>query len=91
MGFIDKLPHELVSAFRSTLEEVARADLLLLVVDVSDPRAETQIQVVRDVLESLHAGGTPTLLVYNKIDRLETVPANTPQAVYILRKGKPGA
>lgn len=90
VGFIDKLPHELVSAFRSTLEEVARADLLLLVVDVSDPRAEAQIQVVRDVLESLHAGGTPTLLVYNKIDRLETVPANTPQAVYISAKEQQG-
>ena len=58
--------------------------------DASDPRAETQIQVVRDVLESLHAGGTPALLVYNKTDRLETVPANTPQAVYISAKEQLG-
>jgi len=68
VGFIQNLPHDLVAAFRATLEEAAEADLLLHVVDASSPMRERQTKVVEDVLRELGAGGKPTLLVYNKID-----------------------
>ncbi len=70
VGFIRDLPHDLVASFRATLEEVVQADLLLHVVDVSDPRRETRMNVVRGVLESLGVVGTPTLAVFNKLDRI---------------------
>lgn len=69
VGFIDKLPHELVQAFRSTLDEVRGADLLLHVVDASDPGAGNRIAVVDEVLSSLGAGDIPRILVLNKADR----------------------
>ncbi len=71
VGFIRKLPHRLVEAFKATLEEVVQADLLLHVVDVSHPLAEEQIRAVNAVLEDIGAAGKPTLMVFNKIDRLE--------------------
>ncbi len=70
VGFIRKLPHGLVEAFKATLEEVVRADLLLHVVDISHPQAEEQIQSVNAVLEEIGAAGKPTLMVLNKTDRL---------------------
>lgn len=70
VGFIRKLPHGLVEAFKATLEEVVQADLLLHVVDVSHPQAEEQIQSVDAVLQEIGASGKPTLMVFNKIDRL---------------------
>jgi len=70
VGFIRKLPHGLVEAFKATLEEVLNADLLMHVVDVSHPEAEDQIQSVDTVLRELGAEGKPTLMVFNKIDRL---------------------
>lgn len=70
VGFINKLPHELVSAFKSTLEEVSNADLILHVVDVSCAFYDKQMQVVEDVLESLHASDIPRITVYNKCDAL---------------------
>lgn len=70
VGFIRKLPHGLVEAFKATLEEVVQADLLLHVVDVSHPQAEDQIQAVDAVLREIGAEGKPTLMVFNKIDRL---------------------
>jgi GTP-binding protein HflX len=72
VGFIRKLPHRLVEAFKATLEEVVEADLLLHVVDISHPQAEEQILSVNQVLEELHANGKPTLMVFNKIDRFES-------------------
>jgi GTP-binding protein HflX len=76
VGFIKKLPHGLVEAFKATLEEVVQADLLLHVVDISHPLAEEQIAAVNTVLKEISAEGKPTLMVFNKIDRLEgTVPA----------------
>jgi GTP-binding protein HflX len=69
VGFIQKLPVTLVAAFRATLEEIADADLLLHVVDVSHPRASDQIDVVEDTLAELDATRLPKLLVLNKIDR----------------------
>ena len=71
VGFIRKLPHRLVEAFKATLEEVVQADLLLQVVDVSHPLAGEQIRAVNAVLEDIGAAGKPTLMVFNKIDRLE--------------------
>lgn len=70
VGFIRKLPHGLVEAFKATLEEVVQADLLLHVVDVSHPEAQEQIESVNSVLEEIGAEGKPTLMVFNKIDQL---------------------
>ena len=69
VGFIRKLPHDLVEAFKSTLEEVVYSDLLLHIVDASNDTAEKQITVVEEVLKELGAGDKPTLLVLNKIDK----------------------
>ncbi|RKU28992.1 GTPase HflX [Candidatus Poribacteria bacterium] len=71
VGFIKKLPHQLVAAFKATLEEVTEADLLLHVVDVSHPKAEAQIDAVDTVLKELDASDIPMLVVLNKIDQLE--------------------
>ncbi len=70
VGFIRKLPHRLVEAFKATLEEVVEADLLVHVVDVSHPRADEQIAAVHTVLAELHAVEKPTVMVFNKIDCL---------------------
>jgi GTP-binding protein HflX len=69
VGFIRKLPHGLVEAFKATLEEVVQAELLLHVVDVSHPQAAEQIAAVNTVLQEIGAGGKPTIMVLNKIDR----------------------
>lgn len=74
VGFINKLPHDLVQAFRSTLEEVSNADIILHVVDLSCPHHEKQIQVVNDVLASLGAGDIPTIMLYNKTDAADQSP-----------------
>ena len=86
VGFIEKLPHDLISAFRSTLEEAARADLLLCVVDSSDPQSEEHIRVVNEVLESLSAADKPMIMVFNKCDLLEDCPQNGKNAAYISAK-----
>ncbi|MCA9665765.1 MAG: GTPase HflX [Myxococcales bacterium] len=71
VGFIHDLPSELVEAFRATLEELDEADLLLHVVDISDPSYEAHIAAVRRIVADLGLAETPTLLVFNKIDRLD--------------------
>ncbi len=71
VGFIQQLPVTLVAAFRATLEEVVEADLLLHVVDISDPHAWDQIDVVEDTLAGLDATRIPKILILNKIDRGE--------------------
>lgn len=71
VGFIRKLPHGLVEAFKATLEEVVQADLLLHVVDISHPQAEEQIAAVNSVLDEIGAGEKLTIMVFNKIDQLE--------------------
>ena len=78
VGFIRKLPHHLVEAFRSTLDEVRYADLLLLVSDVTDPEVRNHIRVTEEVIASLGADGKPVLYVYNKSDLLGDVPALSP-------------
>jgi GTPase len=70
VGFIRKLPHELVEAFKSTLEEAVSADLLLHVVDVSDEEADVHVKVAESILMSLGAAGKPVLLLLNKLDKV---------------------
>jgi GTPase len=70
VGFIKKLPHDLVASFRSTLAEALEASLLLFVVDASDPTCESQLDVSRGVLREIGADAVPSLLLLNKIDRV---------------------
>ena len=69
VGFIHKLPHGLVKAFHATLEEVAHADLLLQIVDASDPHHKEQMQTTQEILTELHASDIPMLTVFNQADR----------------------
>ena len=71
VGFIKKLPHDLVASFRSTLEEAVEADLLLHVVDASDPALADHVAVTREVLSEIGADEVPTWLLLNKIDRVD--------------------
>ena len=75
VGFISNLPHSLVNAFKSTLEEAERANLILLVLDASDEKAEFQYNTVTKVLEEIGADKTPKIIVLNKIDKLTENPA----------------
>ncbi len=96
VGFIRKLPHDLVEAFKSTLEEVLYADLLVHVVDGSNPEHEAQINVVLDVLKELGAEDKTIVTVVNKIDKLADKqiqadqPSNASHTVYISAKDKLG-
>ncbi|KFE71757.1 GTPase HflX [Hyalangium minutum] len=71
VGFIQKLPHDLVASFRSTLDEALEASLLLYVVDASDPTWNTQLEVTRTVLREIGADAVPSQLLFNKVDRLD--------------------
>lgn len=71
VGFIRKLPTHLIESFKSTLDEISEADVLMHVVDVSHPSLEDHIKVVRDTLSDIDAHDKPTLLVFNKVDLLE--------------------
>ena len=76
VGFIRKLPHHLVKAFKSTLDEVVYADILLIISDVTDPEVADHIEVTRGVIEDIGAADKPVIYVYNKCDMLEDgVPA----------------
>lgn len=95
VGFIQKLPHSLVSSFRATLEETSFADVLLHVHDASSPHREEQSRTVRRILTDLHAAQTPVIDVFNKIDllsapRLRALRAQYPQAVFICAEKKTG-
>lgn len=83
VGFVRHLPHQLVEAFRSTLEEVTDADLILHVVDGSHPDPEEQIRAVHEVLADIGATDVPELLVINKVD------AADPDTLKVLRSGRP--
>jgi GTP-binding protein HflX len=74
VGFIHKLPHQLVAAFRATLEEVTFSDLLLHIVDTSHPEFQKQIIAVENVLQELDALGKPTITIFNKMDLVENKP-----------------
>jgi GTP-binding protein HflX len=71
VGFIRKLPHDLVASFRSTLDEALEASLLLQIVDAADPVFRSQMQVTREVLDEIGAGDVPWILVLNKIDKVD--------------------
>lgn len=71
VGFINKLPHGLVKAFRSTLEEVRYADLLIHVVDFSDEHYKQQMEVTEETLKELEVGNIPRIVVYNKVDKTD--------------------
>ncbi|MEP5614241.1 MAG: GTPase HflX [Cyclobacteriaceae bacterium] len=73
VGFIRKLPHDLIESFKSTLAEVKEADLLLHVVDASSPSHEDHVKVVDQTLEEIGAAGITTIKIFNKIDKLEEV------------------
>ncbi|MDN3203868.1 GTPase HflX [Algoriphagus sediminis] len=75
VGFIRKLPTHLIESFKSTLDEIREADLLVHVVDISHPNFEDHIQVVEQTLREIDAGDKPVLLVFNKIDLVETMPS----------------
>ncbi|HWR18888.1 MAG TPA: GTPase HflX [Clostridia bacterium] len=90
VGFISKLPHDLVDAFRSTLEEVKEADLVLHIIDASSPELKAQKAVVEDVLASLGALDTPRIDVYNKIDKLREKPTPRDGTAYISASSSEG-
>jgi GTP-binding protein HflX len=75
VGFVRKLPHELVAAFRATLEELGEADLLLHVVDASHPALEEHLAAVNGLIQEVGAGDRPAILVLNKIDQVESAAA----------------
>jgi len=74
VGFIRKLPHHLVESFKSTLDEVREADILLHIVDISHPNFNQQIDVVNETISEINASGKPTYLVFNKIDAFSFTP-----------------
>ena len=83
VGFIRKLPHDLVTAFRATLEEVTASDLILHVIDVSDRENVDKIQAVDEVLREIGCAGHKVFRVYNKSDLLDQSPANTTDGVVV--------
>ena len=101
VGFIKKLPHDLVASFRSTLDEALGASLLLFTVDASDPDFRSQLAVAQSVLKEIGGETIPSRLIFNKIDKLETgelealrrefpdgifISAHNPEDVAFLRK-----
>src|ERR1019366_4374462 len=74
VGFIRKLPHDLIESFKSTLEEVREADILLQVVDISHPHFEDQLNVVNQTLVDIGAADKSTILIFNKIDAYNYIP-----------------
>lgn len=76
VGFIENLPHTLIKAFRSTLDEVKYADILLIVLDASDPNHQDHKRVTEDTLKELGADGIPRIYVMNKADKTEEIPDN---------------
>ncbi|MGM0438021.1 MAG: GTPase HflX [Bacillota bacterium] len=73
VGFIDNLPHQLVASFRATLEEIKKADLILHIVDSSNPQAEKHIEVTNEVLKDMNVNDIEKLLVFNKIDKCQEI------------------
>ncbi|MBO5131195.1 MAG: GTPase HflX, partial [Romboutsia sp.] len=88
VGFVSKLPHDLVEAFKATLEEVQYADLIVHVVDATNESFEIQENTTKKVLKELEAEDKPTIMAYNKIDKLDIdiYPKNQENVVYISAK-----
>jgi GTP-binding protein HflX len=74
VGFIRKLPHQLIESFKSTLDETRESDLLLHIIDVSHPQFDDHIQVVTSTLADIGSEGKPVVLVFNKVDKLQEEP-----------------
>jgi len=83
VGFIRKLPHTLVESFKSTLDEIREADILLHVVDVSHPGFEEQIEIVNKTLSEIDAGDKPTILVFNKMDLYRKLLESSEEPIYL--------
>lgn len=91
VGFVSKLPHHLVKAFRSTLEEVAEADLLVHVVDYSNPNHKHLIQITQDTLKDIGIEDIPTIYAYNKADLVEIeIPSVQGETIYLSAKQRIG-
>ena len=91
VGFISELPHDLIKAFRSTLEEIKNADLLLEVIDYSDPDFDTHLDVTKKTLESIGASDIPVIYVYNKSElMLDKLPLIDEDEIYLSIKEKKG-
>lgn len=86
VGFIRKLPTQLVESFKSTLDEVREADLLLHVVDISHPHFEDQIASVNKILGEINSADKPTIMVFNKIDAYEAVPFDEDDLIAVKTK-----
>ena len=83
VGFINKIPHSLIEAFKSTLEEVSRADLLLHLVDMANPLYEEHVDVIEKVLDEIGAGEIPTVLVPNKVDLASSTGVRQPKSANV--------
>ena len=91
VGFISKLPHQLINAFRSTLEEIAEADMLVHVADYSNPNYKQHIEVTKETLKELGADNIPVIYAYNKIDLAEgEITKDEKDCIYISAKNKAG-
>ncbi len=91
VGFIRKLPHGLVKAFRSTLKEVMEASLLLIVIDLSDPAHEQQLEITAETLNDIGAGDIPAVYIYNKADLTDmNIPYVKGDRIYISAKERTG-
>lgn len=91
VGFISELPHDLIKAFRSTLDEIKNADLLLQVIDYSDPDFYSQMQVTKETLEKIGAGDIPVIYVYNKSElMLDKLPLVDENEIYLSIKERKG-
>lgn len=90
VGFIQKLPHTLISAFHATLEETVEADLLLHVVDASNENYELQIKAVMDVLREIHAQDKPAIFIFNKLDKLPEADRNNEYIAARMLQGRDG-
>jgi len=86
VGLIDKLPHDLVASFKSTLDEVRDADLLLKMVDISDPNSKRQIETTNNVITELGVEDTDSILVFNKVDQVSAL-----ETLEIKVQSNPGA
>jgi len=86
VGFIRKLPHHLVKAFKSTLDEVTYADILLIVTDITDTEAAEHVRVTEEVISELGASEKPVIYVYNKCDLLDEAPESSDGAVMVSGK-----
>lgn len=91
VGFIDRLPHNLIKAFRSTLEEAVDADVIINVVDCSDPNSKQQIEVTNKTLEEIGVDDIPVIYAFNKADKIDIKPfSDKENSVYISAKYKTG-